>query len=255
MNQLNRLPRILLLAAITLCLQQCFCQFANAQYAPYYNGAFGTYSSYSAPSQLLWNDRNLQKKLDLTRAQRRDLMEIKLDYEDSVEDLQQELNTLNTKRYKKNEKGSYVLNPEVTQQIQDVNKKLREIATDFRARAEKVLLPHQKDTHKQIQFSRLISQGFIRPLTAGSLDSYLEITPEQKKRLKKIKKELDNKMKQSIAEIMDDIKNALLEELSPQQRRKAEEMFKEYEYRGDPTVFSMLQYEMYYFKKKKKSKE
>ncbi len=225
-------------------------------YTPYYNNLNYSYgSSYNYNNQrLVWNDRNLQKKLDLTRTQRRDLSEIKIDYEDAIEDLQQEAKKLSAKRYTRKENGGYTLNKEVQDQITQINAQMKEVTNEFVAKADKILLPHQRETQKQIRFSQVIAPGFIKQLTSGALDSHLDISPAQKKQLKKLKKELDTKMRESIAKLMDEIKEELVDELDPAQRRRAREILKEYEYRNNPASFSILQYESYFFKKKKSGK-
>ncbi len=203
--------------------------------------------------QLLWNDRKTQRILELTRTQREKLSQLKLDYEDATDELRQKYRELYAKRYTRNEAGHFVgIDAEVDKRVKKIKAEVLKITDKYVAQANRMLLPHQRDIQKEIRFSRVVFPGFIKQLTTGELDKHLNISPAQKKRLNKLKQELDERAKQKMTKMLIEIKDTLIDELRPEQQRKARALLADYEYRsGKSTLYSILSYERHYFRKRK----
>ena len=217
---------------------------------------YPNYSNYTVamPNQL-WDDRVLQKQLELTKQQRRQLIEIKIDYDDVVGDLQLKIKELNGKQYTYGTNGSYQVNKEVQQQLRDLRKQITAVNRDFLDKADDVLLPHQRKIRGQVRLKRnLKSRGFIQQLSSGGLDQYLDISPDQKARIVAKKKEIDERLKKEIAKLLRNAKNEIVRELEESQRKRVREIFEDYEYRADRSTISILQYELYYLKPRKTEK-
>lgn len=215
-----------------------------------------SYAFYSNPypsaQNKLWDDRALQRELELTREQRRKLIEIKIDFEDAVAELRQQLKEIQANRYTYNSNGTVTWNKDVQQQTQDLQKQIRKVTEAHSKLAEDVLLPHQVDIRQQVRFEKSIAQGFIQQLSSGQLNRFLDLSQDQRKRITEKKQKLDQRMKESIARMMVELKDELLRELDPEQRRTAREILENYEYRADGRSLSPLQYERTYMKKKKR---
>ena len=225
-------------------------------------GQFDQLTDYSNPfvwgsndddeEQPIWSDSWLQKKLDMTRDQRRQIFEIKMDYEQAIEELQKESRDLSNNPFTKNEDGEWVIDSNKKKRIRELKTRRQSITQEFSARAEKVLLPHQIKTRNQIRFGKIISKGFIRQLSGGRLDVKLDISPAQKKKLNSIKSEYNQKINEAIANLMDEAKEEMLKSLDRKQRDSARDLIKEYEYRAGKNAFSIVAFELNYFSRKKK---
>ena len=201
----------------------------------------------------LWNDRAKQRELEMTREQRQKLLEIKLDYEDAVEELRREVVELSEKRYeRKLSSGGLVYlesQREIRLQIQELEKRIAEIGVEYSTEANRVLLPFQRRILSELAVRRLISQGFILQMTSGRLDRLLDIDPQQKKRIQAKKKEMENRMQEAIAKLLVEFKEEILAELDSKQRDIVRNALEDYEYRT-PNDGALLRFELFFFKKK-----
>ena len=210
--------------------------------------------STSASAQTkLWNDRALQKELEMTRDQRQELLEIKLDYEDAVEALQREIDTLSKKKYitRLSSDGLTYLEdqPEIRKQINKLTKQISEIGKEYSNKANRLLLPFQRQLIAEYALKRLISESFIVPMTRGRLSVVLDISPKQEKRIQEKKTEMEKRMKEVVAEMLNEFKEELLDELTPQQREVMQSALEDYEY-SDAKNLDILRFELFFYKKR-----
>lgn len=211
--------------------------------------------NYGSYGKKIWDDRIMQAQLELSREQRRELLELKLEYDEVMGDLQLKMSKLSANQYTRADNGTYIPNKDVQKEVAEVRKRMSEINSDFGEKADKVLLPHQRKIRREAGMAKLVRSGLIQQLSAGTLDRHLKITPEQRKRIAERKKELDRKLKDQVAEMFAEIKDEMLEELDGEQREIIERAFEQYEYRADKNTFSLLGYETYFLKPKKKKEE
>ena len=105
--------------------------------------------------------------------------------------------------------------------IQDLLKQLNQ---EKRERMESVLLPHQLDRLKQVALQmNMKSRGTARALQS-ELAKELDITEEQVRRLKEREKQLNQELQEKIRQWKEDARKQLLEELTPQQRTKLNQL-------------------------------
>jgi hypothetical protein len=104
---------------------------------------------------------------------------------------------------------------EMGQLIEDFRKSQQE-------QINQVLLPHQQDRLEQVSLqTRMKHQGTAETLSS-QLAEKLGISPEQKQRLQKRSEELQKEIDDKVKQLRDDARKKLLDELTPDQRRKLE---------------------------------
>lgn len=88
-----------------------------------------------------------------------------------------------------------------------------------------VLLEHQQERLKQVALQmRMKTSGTANALSSDHFAETLGLTEEQIERLKKRAKELKKKMDEKIKKMKEEMKEELIGELSPDQRKKLQEM-------------------------------
>ncbi len=101
---------------------------------------------------------------------------------------------------------------------------IRQLKEQQKSELDNILLPHQQDRLKQVSLQmQMQAMGAARALSS-KLAEELGISDEQKERLKKRQQELDNELQEKIKAWRDQARKELLKELTPEQRRKLEEM-------------------------------
>jgi hypothetical protein len=203
---------------------------------------------------MLWDDRVLQRQLELTQQQRRDLIELKIQYDDEFGDLQLKIQQLQSNMYRRLENGSYEYDKETQKQVAKFQQDLTQLKNDAVIKSKTVLLPHQKQQMVRISSLKMIqSRGFTNQLVNGTLATHLELTAEQKKKLQAKKRELEIKMGETIVEMLKDSHEEMLRQLTADQRRQAEEVLDLFEYSNkNSSSISMFNYEPYFLQRKPK---
>jgi len=118
-----------------------------------------------------------------------------------------------------------------------ISKLIQDLKAQQKAEIEGLLLPQQQDRLKQVKLQmQMKNRG-----TANTLDklaSELNITGEQKKRILARQKELKKELEEKLAKLKEDSRQALLKELTSEQRKKFKEMVGErYEFKAESGSF------------------
>ncbi len=101
----------------------------------------------------------------------------------------------------------------------------------FQKEVTEILLPHQRDRLKQIE-----AQSRMRFGGNASIGDVLELSDEDKEKLREKDRELSAEMNKEIAKIRDKYRDKLLETLSPEQRAKFKALV------GNPIEFAAPQF-------------
>jgi hypothetical protein len=102
--------------------------------------------------------------------------------------------------------------------IADVNKRQAD-------RLASILLPHQLDRLKQISFQRNEqNRGISSMLLSKEIAEELGIDEEQQEKLKQRAEELKKEFDEKVAALKSDMRKELLQELTPEQRQKIDQM-------------------------------
>jgi len=162
----------------------------------------------------LWSEQ-VQKELELVDEQKEKLKKIR---EESTAKMRDMYKQLRDKTGEGRQKKYY----ELAKQLgEETEKKVRG-----------VLLAHQRDRLKQIVLqSRLRGYGTSHALTSGELAEKLDITDEQKERIRKAQAEAQKKLQEKIREFYrkayEEAREEVMKELTDKQRKQIKEMMGE----------------------------
>ncbi len=103
----------------------------------------------------------------------------------------------------------------------DVSVQFKKIKKEQEQELANVLLPHQQERIKQIQYQlQLKSRGTLGVLVSGPIGKELEITPDQVKKLTEFEKTLQKETAKKIEQIKMEARKRLLKQLTPEQQLK-----------------------------------
>jgi len=160
----------------------------------------------AVPGFYALNRPDVLKQLELVDEQKKQLEEIAKKYYEQL----REAPRLNWQEIRK------LPQEEQRAKYAEINQRRRKMAEEARKQAEKVLLPHQLKTLKEIN---LRTYGVWMLYNTRTLDQ-LEATDEQKEKLKKIREDMQQKMRELQKKSFD----KSLEVLTPKQREQLEKM-------------------------------
>ena len=163
----------------------------------------------------LAQNRGVQKEIELVDEQIQQIREINKDFGKRMQERIAEIT-------------SGKMNAERSQQLR---KLMREMHDEKKAKMESVLLPHQFDRLRQISLqTHKRRSGQAGLLGDSEVAEALGISDEQQERLKERAKELKEKLQADIKRLKKKSEEALLKELSRDQRKKLTELLgEEYE--------------------------
>ena len=163
----------------------------------------------SNPTDLL-NHPSVQKDLELVEEQQDRLREINREFSRHISE--------EMAKFKNGPNGFDV------RRFKEIQPILAELTAQKRAQIESVLLPHQLDRLKQVALQmNMKSRGTARALQS-ELAKELDITEEQVQRLKEREKQLNQELQEKIKQWKEEARKELLEELTPQQRTKLNQL-------------------------------
>ncbi|MEM7782489.1 MAG: hypothetical protein AAF623_03985 [Planctomycetota bacterium] len=109
--------------------------------------------------------------------------------------------------------------------LKGIGEMVKKIQEEQREKMEALLLPHQRDRLRQVALQTYMqSAGAANALGSDAVAEELNITDEQKERLKKRQKEIKEKLAEDIEKLKKKAKDELLMELNADQRAKLKEM-------------------------------
>lgn len=222
----------------------------------YFSSAYGSYNVYGGnyQQQMVWDNQVLQAELELTRDQRRALLDVKLDYDERVGHHRLKMQKAQAKVYRL-VNGKHELDEEGQKRLAELQKEYMQMREDANAQIDEVLLPHQRELKVRLAGERVMSQGFVRFISNGSIQKQLKMDNETKTRIAKKKKELEARLQSEMAELVRKAHDELLAELDGDARDMAEKMLDQYEYSEKANGIALLQYDRYFMKKRKKKDE
>lgn len=163
---------------------------------------------YHGDSFSMLNDTQVQKELELMEDQQKQLLNLQQTFAQQISELVRDRKKQSTK-----EDG------------QALKTAIREAREEQRKQMEGILLPHQLDRLKQVALQmKMKSRGDMQMLTDQELAQKLEISEEQKERLKQRAAEIKAEMEDEIAQLKKKARQKLLRELTAEQRKQLEEM-------------------------------
>ncbi len=169
-------------------------------------GRFGGFGGGAGGGLMLLNDENVQKDLEIVDSQKEKLQAVQ-------EKIREEFRTMF--------QGGERPDREAIQAKME----------GFQKEVNDVLLPHQRDRLKQIEV-----QSRLRFGGNASIGDVLELSDEEKEKLREKDRELSTEMNKEISKIRDKYREKLLETLSPDQRAKFKQLM------GNPIEFGQPQF-------------
>jgi len=218
---------------------------AGWQYANGFNGNV---------QQMVWDNQILQAELELTRNQRRALLDLKLDYDERVGHHQLKMQKAQAQVYRL-VNGKHELDKDAQKRVAELQQQFMKMRAEENEQVDEVLLPHQRELKVRLAGEKVMSQGFVRFLTNSSIQRQLKMDNETKQRIAKKRKELEEFLQARMAEMVRDAHEELLDELDGDSRAMAEKMLDQYEYSEKANGIALLQYDRYFMKKRKKKEE
>jgi len=219
----------------------------------YYSNAYGGYNVYGGNSQqqMVWDNQVLQAELELTRDQRRALLDVKLDYDERVGHHRLKMQKAQAKVYRL-VNGKHELDKDAQKRFTELQQEMAKMRAEANEQVDEVLLPHQRELKVRLAGERIMSQGFVRFISNGSIQQQLKMDNETKQRIAKKKKVLEARLQGEMAELIRKAHDELLAELDGDARDMAEKMLDQYEYSEKANGIALLQYDRYFMKKRKK---
>lgn len=174
------------------------------------SGGIGFSADISGSRFSMLNDSSVQKDLQLVDDQLKQIEEINAEFREKMKEKMSGLH---------GEDGKFQpdLAKDFTSFINDMQKQQEE-------RISNLLLPHQLDRLKQVSRQTKMSRLGAEQALTKHLAEELGISPEQKSRIQKKSKQLQEDLVKKIAELKAKAKEELLQELSKDQRKKLEDL-------------------------------
>lgn len=106
----------------------------------------------------------------------------------------------------------------------EIRTKFDALNADFEKDLEKVLLPHQMERLKQIDFQNKIRQRGSQAITGGDVAKALNLSDEQREKLEKRAAEVQEEMQTKIRELQADARKKMFDVLTPDQQAQLRKM-------------------------------
>ena len=156
------------------------------------------------------NNPSVQKDLELVDDQIQQIKDVNADFSARIQDQVSEL---------RGDNGSFDI-----ARAKELGELVRKLKEQQKTEIDNLLLPHQQERLQQVALQmQMKAMGTARAL-ASKLAEELDITDEQKDRLKQRQQELQEEMQKKISEMRENMQKELLQELTPQQRDKLQEL-------------------------------
>ena len=165
----------------------------------------------------------VQKELDLVDDQIQDIKKIQDDSRSSLRDLFSGLRDLPS--------------DERRSAFEGLREKMREQNEAAQVKIDKILLPHQRDRLKQINFQMSVQRrGTTSAFGSDTVAEALGITDAQKEKLKEKSEEVEKELREKIAAARQEAIQELLSVLTAAQRKKYEQLM------GEPFTLDRSQF-------------
>ncbi|TVS15562.1 MAG: hypothetical protein EA424_15680, partial [Planctomycetaceae bacterium] len=119
--------------------------------------------------------------------------------------------------------------------IQRGREMMEKVQEEMDQKLGQVLLSHQKKRLDQLSNQMALRGGFFRGLTSEQMVEELNITQQQRERLRTKAEQLEAELRQKIAELRTQAQSELLKELTPAQQAQVRERF------GEPFDFQRFE--------------
>ena len=177
------------------------------------NNAFD-FSMGTAPSNLsILNNSSVQDDLQLVDEQIEQINEINREFGQKIKE---QMGLM------KDENGNFNFQPGV-----DFAGLVRDLKQQQQDQITNILLPNQQKRLEQVARQMRVEKLGTSKALAGKLAEELGISDEQKKKIRDTSKELKQELDEKIAKLRAKAKEQLLDELTPQQKEKLEELMGE----------------------------
>ncbi len=195
-----------------------------------FSTSFDASWGYPGRQKFLWDDTQMQTKLDLSKAQRRDLIELKIRFEEAKGPIDEKL-----KEVRKKMRTAY-RDPEAMKTIQIDQKKLQdelnEVKKELFSESMGVLLPHQAKNFRLTGLSKEIQRmGVFNTLLSGTHGKSLVKDSKQKKKIEELRNEFNAKLSEMVEEALEDANKKILKELDRDERGELDSALEGFEYK------------------------
>lgn len=197
--------------------------------------------------QMIWDNQALQAELELTRDQRRELLDMKLDYDERAGQYHVKIKKANAKILNLGN-GGHNLNEDAKKELLSLHKEFVKMRKEAMEQIDKVLLPHQRELKVQLAVKRFIGQGFFQILANPSIQRQFKFDNETKQRFAKKRKELEARLQAEMAELVRTAHDEILAELDGDARDMAEKLLDQYEYLERAKDLELLLYDRFFMK-------
>ena len=110
-------------------------------------------------------------------------------------------------------------------ELAKIREKARELQKEVDKKVDEILLPNQQERLEQLILrTRIGRAGPGRALASEQLTRALGVTEEQKKRLAEVSQRVQKEMQEKIKKMRDEARDEILSVLTPEQRKKFEEL-------------------------------
>jgi vacuolar-type H+-ATPase subunit I/STV1 len=112
---------------------------------------------------------------------------------------------------------------------------VQEVGAEIEDRIGEILLPPQLQRLRQLELQMRLRGGLVRALTSEQVADELEITEDQQARLRTKAQQVEEELREKIAELRKQAQDELLQVLTPEQRAEWRERI------GDPFEFQRME--------------
>ena len=214
--------------AFSLLISQITYAQQTLNYVPSPTGSW-SYSPWGNQSKFLWDNIDLMNQVEVTRDQRREFIELKLDFEEATNSLKKSIQKMQRTQYEMVD-GKWKKKEGIADEIKEMQKELNDLTKEYKTKADNVLLPHQKELRSRAQLVKSLGGKKLEPLISRRLTQHLELTDEQQKRIDKIASAANRKLAEQVLRTFKDSEKEILKELTREQREKFEALFTDQSY-------------------------
>jgi Spy/CpxP family protein refolding chaperone len=106
----------------------------------------------------------------------------------------------------------------------EIRERMESMNEELEGKLKEVLLPHQYERLKQIDFQQRVQRGGAASLSSGELGEALNLTDEQREKLEQRAEEVREEMQEKIRQLQTEAREKMLDVLTTEQRAKLNEL-------------------------------
>lgn len=206
-------------------------------------------------SSFVFESDYLQRHLEMTREQRREMFELTMDYRDELEERKSERVKVRARLLSKDENGKSKVNASVRDELSEFDRESKELAFALEEKVrEEILLPHQRReiTQLNLRDSLRFNNGFFKAMP--QLHKVLRLDEKEIATLNAKEKKIAEELNDVLVEFFDRAKLEMLEEFSSEDREIIDTVFEDYGHQDTDAVKALFHIEGYFWRKRKEER-